>query len=112
MEFAQVKGRELHSLCSVHGETSRNSDISYHWPKAPFFTLSSCNRYWRGKRTRANLSEYVVELGGLSIERFCLFFLIQISESFGKSAVKVNCVHALGVNFNMHVMFKNVSRKD
>lgn len=41
---------------------------------------------------------------------YCL--VAQISVRFGKSAVKVNYVHTLGVNFNMHVMFENVSRKD
>jgi len=41
-----------------------------------------------------------------------LSLFAQISERFGKSAVEVNYVHTLGVDFNMHVMFENVSRKD
>lgn len=60
------------------------------------------------------MSECVLELNGLFIKRFLstLYLVAQISERFGKFAVTVNYVHALGVNFNMHVMFENVSRKD
>lgn len=36
----------------------------------------------------------------------------QISGGFGKRAVEVNYAHAVGVNFNMHVVFESVRRKD
>lgn len=53
-----------------------------------------------------------MELFGLFIKKnFDFSLVVQISEKFGKSAVKVNYVHTSGVNFNMHVMFENVSRK-
>lgn len=75
--------------------------------------VSSYMRYWRGNWKRASLSERVMELNGLFIKRFCLLsILLPKFEGSGKSAVTVNYVHTSGVNFNMHVMFENVSRKD
>lgn len=55
-----------------------------------------------------------MQLGGLFIKRFCLFsFLLpKFLRHLGNLQLKMNYVHTLGVNFNMHVMFENVSRKD
>lgn len=71
---------------SVNGDCSneRNGDSSCvpsalrdhqrHWSiliLAPLFL--PVLGYWRGNSTRANLSEYVMQLDGLFIKRFCLF---------------------------------------